>query len=207
IGWQIGWVSTVDGPWFSRFITLASWSALVAALLLSAQGAIIWNVLKPKLERLSHTPLAGALGKVGREVRWDFSIQQPRLSELMPLAARAERIRCGLIALANSRLGNRWLFKPDRRAVHTQVLNGATSHGLLVRAGDADRLARTLEDRPADVLREEIIARHSAPLLASAAWRTLWRTSDRLVEMLERVHWQRHQLSDRPAQVEAWFGE
>jgi len=208
IGWQTGWVSTVDGPWFSRFITLASWSALVAALLLTAQGAIIWNVLKPKLERLSHTPLAGALGRVGHEVRWDFSIQQPRLSELMPAAARAERIRCGLVSLANARLGNRWLFKPDRRAIHAQTLNGATSQGLLVRAGDADQLALTLEGQAAArVLRDEIIARHSAPLLASDAWRRLWRTSDRLVEMLERVHWRRHPLSERPAQVDVWFAE
>jgi hypothetical protein len=208
LAWQVGWVSAIDGWWFSRFLTLASWSALVTALLLAAQGAYTWTVLRPKLERLSHTRLADPLGTVGHLVPWDLSITQPRLSELMPIAERAERIRYGLVALAYPRLDSALPFRRERRALNAAALNGATSQVLLVRAEDVNELSDTFQDRPAiELLREEVVNQKSAPLLASKSWRALWQIADRLVVLLEDVHWRRCRLTNRSTPVDSWFAQ
>jgi hypothetical protein len=201
VAWRIGWISTIDGSWFSRFATLATWAALITALLLTAQGWTTWNVLRPTLQRLSHTPLARALSKIGHLIRWDLSIAPPRLSELMPVAARAERIRCGLLAIANGRLGRRRLPSRDRRRQpNPAAFDPRISEELRVRSEDLTGLARAFDSQsPLDSLRAEIIERTNAPLLASDAWRDLWRTADRLVELLESVHWRRHTVMHEPA--------
>jgi hypothetical protein len=228
--WSVGWVTTVDGVWFSRFITLSSWAVLTAALLLAAQAVATWNALETKLARLGRTPIDRAFTLVGRFVRWDLSIRPPRLSDLLPLASRAERLRFRLLAIANlhARDGLTQRFVNRRAPRHVELLNDGNAAAAELRPDDLTELTTVLNGHsPVDRLRDEIVRYKTAPLLQSRSWLELWGISDHLVHLLERVHWQRCEAPEslpsiadssqparrsgerveRPTAIERWFGE
>ncbi|HEY2151205.1 MAG TPA: hypothetical protein VGH34_10370 [Vicinamibacterales bacterium] len=190
-----GWVPTIDGAAFSQFMTLATLSILVATMLLAGQAASTWNSLKPKLARLAHARIAESLGRVGHVVRWDLSIAPPHLSELMALAARADTLRDGMIAIGNRGLGLKVKQDfPNRRTLQSvDVLASWCASSLAVRPQDLTGLTRALCEHNNSVgrLRDEIVIEKSAPLLQSEAWFGLWSISDNLVTLLEQTHWQR----------------
>jgi hypothetical protein len=196
VAWILrGWVPTIDGRAFSQFMTLATLSILVATALLAGQAASTWNSLKPKLARLAHARIAESLGRVGHVVRWDLSIAPPHLSELMALAARAETLRDGMIAIGNRGLSLKVKQNfPNRRTLQSvDVLTSWCASSLAVRPQDLAGLTRALCEHNDSIgqLRDEIVIQKSAPLLQSQAWFGLWSISDNLVTLLEQTHWQR----------------
>jgi hypothetical protein len=189
-----GWLATIDGPAFSQFVTLATLSILVATALLAAQAASTWSSLKPKLARLAHARIAQTFGRIGHVVRWDLSITPPHLSELMALAARAETLRDGMIAIGNRRLSLKVKHSfPNRRTSQSvDVLTAWCASSLAVRPQDLAGLTHALsEHNTVGQLRDEIVVHRTAPLLQSEAWFGLWDVSDNLVTLLEQTHWQR----------------
>ncbi len=196
-----GWLATIDGPAFSQFVTLATLSILAAAALLAAQAASTWSSLKPKLARLAHTRIAQAFSHIGHVVQWDLSITPPHLSELMALAARAETLRDGMVAIGNRRLSLKVKHSfPNRRTSQSvDILTAWCASSLAVRPQDLAGLTQALSDHDTvGQLRDEIVVHRTAPLLQSDSWFGLWHISDNLVTLLEQTHWQRcpEMLSD-----------
>ncbi|HEY7285458.1 MAG TPA: hypothetical protein VH497_08455 [Vicinamibacterales bacterium] len=189
-----GRVSTVDGRAFSFFVSAASLSILVTSLLLVLQSVATWSELKPKLSRLARKRLDRALSSVGDVIRWDLSIVSPRLSELMPLVSRAERLRGAMLGIATAHLQRSFAHGvPNRRAPQDTALLQWYESSLGVRPNDLMKLSKGLFDEPSvDVeLRDEILDHKASPLLQSRTWFRLWRISDLLVTALEQVYWKR----------------
>jgi hypothetical protein len=200
--------ATIDGAAFSWFLLLASVSIFVAAFLLAGQAAATWQALHSKLIRLSSERIGDAFARVHGVVRWQLSLAPPRLSELMPVALRADALRDQMLSGGNMELSlgiqlndRRSLNQPMPRTADVATLCATT---LTVRSTDLHEVIEALDrtrgdDRPgaanklrfADRLGDEIVNRKSAPLLLSATWRDLWTLSDRLVALLERSQWRR----------------
>jgi hypothetical protein len=204
---------------------------LATALLLTAQAIAIWNVLEPKLDQLSRTRIKRAFGGVGHPMRWDVSIVPPRVSDLIPLASIAERLRFRMLAIANQYVleGPTQVITNRRGPQDVDILNASCSATMSVRLDDLSELTAVLNG-PAliDGLRDEIVRCKNAPLLHSRSWLELWRISDQLVRLLEQV-WRRcidrdvlpartdalqlalgtaeHATSERRTIAERWFVE
>jgi hypothetical protein len=187
-------VWTIEGVRFSYFLKFASFAVLMISLLLISQAVATWSALQPMLARLARTRLEHALGAVGNAIRWDLSIVPPRLSELLPLARRAEQLRDEMLSIANRHLRQRFdgAF-PNRRAPQdTHLLSTWYATSLSVRAQDLVGVTTALNGaHQVDQLNDEIVRQKTAPLLQSRAWFALWRISDSVVDLLERVPWRR----------------
>jgi hypothetical protein len=199
IAWSLQRLTTIDGPAFSIFLTIASLTVLFTAAMQLAQAAATWKALRSKLTRLGRTSLAPALGTVATAIRWEFSIVPPRLSELVPLASGVDRLRAQLVKIAG---GSRY---PPRRNSDVNApeqlpaLEDVIEPQMPLRTGDFAELAGADDwnGRPQmDALTEEIKRQKHAPLLQSSTWSATWRISNTLVELLERVHWTRDARPD-----------
>jgi hypothetical protein len=199
IWWAVSGPSTVDGVPFSRFVLCASALVLGSAFLLLAQAIEIWRRLRPGLLALSHSRIEPGLASVAKVVRWNLSLVSPHLSDLAPLASRADRLYLRLLVLAAA--GAKVPRRPDPATSdrkpeshdYAKVLRGFLNRGPegLFRDVDFDMAAAATTPLQLATLNDELEQREYAPLLQSQTWFHLWGISDQLVGLLEKVHWPR----------------
>jgi len=184
-------VTTIEGPVFTWFVMIGTWTTLGAGLLQLAQGLALWHAARAHLKRLAQTPIEKHLEKIAPMVPWDISLAPPRLTELTPVANMAD----SLIR--------------DFRSLAFAGRYGAADHEVLRDLGDVHSLAVAeyrLGCRPGDLasvdplfaepshvnaLKREMSERQHAAIVQSRSWFDLWRLSDALVAMLQRTAWVR----------------
>ena len=205
--WTASWPHTIDGRAFSMFIVASSGVVLGSAFLLLAQAVETWRCLRPGLSALAQSPLANSLNMAGRSLQWNVSFTSPRLSDLEPLAALADRIYAGLMVLVTGRGKSRHddpvhASAPatlGKRPEHATPSNWLRSNDGLasLRPTDLDGALEAARPRQCEELQRELTAGY-VPVLHSACAFRLWRLCDQLVIVLSEVHWRRHDLSTQP---------
>jgi hypothetical protein len=190
---------TVEGRAFSAFLICASAFVVSSAFFQLAQAVEIWRKLRPGLTALAHSRLEPALSSVAGVVRWNLSLVSPHLRDLEPLASLADRLYGRLVALAartrrDRRSTDREKSSSDTVA-YTELLDGflrGSNLEGLVRPDDLSSISSVTRPKQLAALRDEMTQQQYAPLLQSRTWFRLWDTSDRLVGILEKLHWHRH---------------
>jgi hypothetical protein len=184
-------VTTIEGPAFSWFVTVGTWTTLGLGLLQLAQGLAMWNTARSHLKRLAQTPIEKHLHEIAPQVPWEISLAPPRLTELMPVARMADRVMSDFRTLA--------FAGRDAAACSGVRRNLGDIRGLAgeeirfgVRQGDFVSLD-PLFAVPAHVsaLETEMAIRQHAAIIQSEAWLGLWKLADSLVTMLQRTAWRR----------------
>jgi hypothetical protein len=191
---------TVEGQAFSAFLICGSALIVCSAFLQLAQAVEIWRRLRPGLTALAHSRLEPALSSVAAVVRWNLSLVSPHLSDLEPLASLADRLYGRLVALAGrTRRDRRWNDHETSSGDTVRYaellegfLRGSNLEGL-VRPDDLSPISPVTRPKQLAGLREEMAQRQYAPLLQSRTWFRLWDTSDRLVGILDKLHWHRYE--------------
>jgi len=197
-------VTTIDGRAFSWFVRIGSLTTLGFGLWVLAQGLATWNTARSHLRRLARSPLEPHFRDIAQHVTWDISLAPPRLTEMMPVARLADRIKRDFrtIGLAGP-------FGPDgpelrRKLIDFQPLFKTSEQRVALRTGDLAEL-KALFGPPSHVetLHLEMSVRQHAALIQSTSWLSLWRLSDTIVMLLENTYWARAKHEDVRADVPA----
>src|SRR5436190_23088495 len=104
-------VTTIDGPIFSWFVIVGTWTTLALGLMQLAQGLAMWNTARSHLKRLAQTPIEKHLEEIAPQVPWDISLAPPRLTELMPIAQMADSVLRDFRRLVFA--GRYWAVSPE----------------------------------------------------------------------------------------------
>jgi hypothetical protein len=185
-------VTTIDGPIFSWFVIVGTWTTLGLGLLQLAQGLALWSAARSHLKRLAHTPIEKHLPEIAPHVPWDISLAPPRLTELMPVARMADSVLRDLRSLAFAGRRGAGGREIPRGLGDILSLTGDEEKRLGVRPADLASLTPLVAiPTHVDALETEMAAREHAAIIQSTTWFDLWRLSDALVEMMQRSAWKR----------------